>query len=74
MLYYCACAAEGVPAMVAVMNDPHAALVTRSCAAGALRHFLLSEARAPTCLTAFVTQQPEDMSILQRACVANPTF
>lgn len=29
--------------MVAVLNDPHAALITRSLAAGALRHFILSE-------------------------------
>ena len=29
--------------MVAVLNDSHAALITRSLAAGALRHFILSE-------------------------------
>ena len=39
----CCCAARGAPTMVAVLRDPHAALVTRSLAAGALRHFMLSE-------------------------------
>ncbi len=29
--------------MVAVMNDPRAALATRACAAGALRYFLLAD-------------------------------
>jgi len=49
-------AARGAPAMVAVLNDPRAALATRACAAGALRHFLLADVqvRALLCVPFFV--------------------